>query len=335
MDYLQNLTRKAKAIILILILLDNAVLFGGWWLGRHLLGLSTPLLIARVAILAIIEALALSLFSGAYLMQPLKSLWNTLTQLSPGETPNMTNADKLSFGRELVTHLVHRIYQIANVAEQAKVGVTKEMSDLSRNFIAQSLPLPFFVLDSSENIKFANQAAADYLGMPTIDLIGKNVYMELDMSFPSENTFDRWLNQAKASSATAGTSWERVRLNVRDNHPTHLFDLAAYYNRDNSDGNATLLVLFDHTKQYSQDDQAISYVALTVHELRAPLTLLRGYIEVMQEEFDGKVDPELQSFMDKMKVQADQLMAFVNNILNVARVDSDQLELKLEEADWT
>jgi two-component system sensor histidine kinase VicK len=35
-----------------------------------------------------------------------------------------------------------------------------------------------------------------------------------------------------------------------------------------------------------------------------------------------------------MRSQAEQLMAFVNNILNVARVDDDQLELRLEEADW-
>jgi signal transduction histidine kinase len=35
-----------------------------------------------------------------------------------------------------------------------------------------------------------------------------------------------------------------------------------------------------------------------------------------------------------MQAQADQLMAFVNNILNVARVDDNQLELTLEPEDW-
>jgi signal transduction histidine kinase len=113
-----------------------------------------------------------------------------------------------------------------------------------------------------------------------------------------------------------------------------LFDLAAYYNRDNSDNNDTMVVLFDHTKQYSQDDQAVSFIALSVHELRTPLTLLRGYMEVFEEELTGKVDPELQNFILKMRSQADQLMAYVNNILNVARVDDDQLELRLEEGDW-
>jgi signal transduction histidine kinase len=157
--------------------------------------------------------------------------------------------------------------------------------------------------------------------------------MILDMAFPSEDTFDTWLKTVKQRTATASNSWERVRLNVRENHPTLLFDLAAYYNQGNGD-NTTMLVLFDHTKQYSQDDQAVSFVALTVHELRTPLTLLRGYIEVFQQELKGKVTPELEDFLDKMRASSDQLMAFVSNILNVARIDGDQLELRLSEEDW-
>ncbi len=158
--------------------------------------------------------------------------------------------------------------------------------------------------------------------------------MVADMSFPSENTFDRWLKDVKSNSATASMSWERVRLNVLDNHPTRLFDLAAYYNKDNPERNETLIVFFDHTKQYSQEDQAVSFIALSVHELRTPLTLLRGYIEALTNEFRDSADQELQEFMLKMNATAQQLTVFVNNILNVARVDNDQLQLQLHEENW-
>jgi signal transduction histidine kinase len=113
-----------------------------------------------------------------------------------------------------------------------------------------------------------------------------------------------------------------------------MFDLAAYYNKDNPDQLETMLVLFDHTKAYSQDDQAISFIALSVHELRTPLTLLRGYIEAFEDEFAGKLSPDMNDFMFKMSATAQQLMAFVNNILNVARIDDDQLVLQLHEENW-
>ena len=49
-------------------------------------------------------------------------------------------------------------------------------------------------------------------------------------------------------------------------------------------GYETVLVLFDHSKFYDQQDTSSSYIAMAVHELRTPLTILRGYIEVFEEE---------------------------------------------------
>ncbi len=68
--------------------------------------------------------------------------------------------------------------------------------------------------------------------------------------------------------------------------------------------------------------------------MRSPLTLLRGYIEVLDEELDGKMDAETAQYLQKMKVAAQTLTTFVNNILNVARIEGDQLELQLHEENW-
>src|SRR5690606_17714552 len=65
-----------------------------------------------------------------------------------------------------------------------------------------------------------------------------------------------------------------------------------------------------------------------------PLTTLRGYIEVFEDELAGKLTPEMSGFMHKMQASAQQLTSFVSNILNVARVEEDQLFLQLREEDW-
>lgn len=335
MDHLQQLQSHIRKYLFSLIFTENVVLIVLWWAGTTY----TDLDVFALLVISLVTSLTLSVViiyvASSFVIQPLQALWQAILHLSPNEhgfaPPNLKN---LPIGRELVASLTAQIYQLADVAQRAAGTSVQESFDLKRNFIAQNMPLPLFVLDPTETIQFANAAAAEYIGTPVADLLGKNIYMVLDMSFPSEDTFDKWLKQAKLNSATASTSWERVRLTVRDNHPTLLFDLAAYYNRDNAQKFETMLLLFDHTKQYSQDDQAISFIALSVHELRTPLTLLRGYIEVLEEELEGKVDPELQGFLLKMRAQAEQLTAFVNNILNVARVDDDQLELQLQEENW-
>jgi signal transduction histidine kinase len=334
MDHLQQFRRHLFLVVFGIVFAENALLIAAWQLSNQSDGSSLIVLIGASGGALLVSLVTASLVS-TLAARPLQTIWQAILHISPSEhgfpAPEL---DKLRLGRELVTNLLGQIYQLNEVTSETAANVQKENKDLSHNFIAQSLPLPLFTLDAAENIKFANQAAADYIGIKVADLINKNIYMVLDMSFPSESTFDSWLKTAKTAKATTSNTWERVRLNVRDQHPELLFDLAAYYNRDNPDQIETMLILFDHTKMYSQDDQAISFVALSVHELRTPLTLLRGYIEVFEEELSDKVTPELKDFIDKMSAQAEQLMAYVNNILNVARIDNDQLELRLQEASW-
>ncbi len=335
MDHLQQLRERFRQIIFGLLLVENLLLLAAWWFGSQHYGQVTVVVLVGGAMLSLLLTLLVMVLLTNLVIQPVQALWQAVLHLSPTEhgiaAPNI---DKLLVGKELVTALSFQIYQFADVANKAAAEARAKNSDISRNFVAQNLPLPLFIMDPSDTILFANEAAVKYIGISAADLVGKNVYMVLDMSFPSEDTLDNWLKQVKIKSATAAASWERVRLNVRDNHPVRLFDLAAYYNRDNSNQMEVMLALFDHTKQYSQDDQAVSFIALSVHELRTPLTLLRGYIEVLEDEIDTSKDPELKNFMEKMRSQAEQLMAFVNNILNVARVDDDQLQLQLEKGDW-
>ena len=337
MDHISRLIRQSKLSLFIALLIDNLILVGGWWLLNHILKLSAPELIIFLTVLALAETALFATALGSFLMQPIKAIWQVIVHLSPSEhgvaAPQPAS---LKFGRELVTNLSAQVYQLATIADRAQPATTAAApAVVNKSFVANNLPLPLFVLDETETILFANEAAAKYIGQPTTELKGKNIYMVLDMAFPSESTLDQWLKKAKEQNATASMSWERVRLSVLDNHPTRLFDLAAYYNKGNPNHYETMLVLFDHTQEYSQDEQAVSFIALSVHELRTPLTLLRGYIEAFEDEMGGKLSPELNDFMQKMSATAQQLTAFVSNILNVARIDDDQLQLELREEDWS
>ena len=333
MNNLQKLTDQTRVYLATVLLLQNLVLLG-WICAAWHFDLSLYLFIPVTASLAIISLLVVSLMASHHVTQPGRVIQQALLHLSPTEhgtqAPNLT---KLRYGRELLTTLVGQIYQFANLANGEANQLLAKQSSLKNDFVATNMPLPLLVLDASETITFVNQAAVTYLHKSEEDIIGQSVYSVLDMSFPNENTFDDWLSKVKGNTATADAHWERVRLGLPDQSSVQ-FDLAAYYNQGNSRGYETMLLLFDHTDQYSQDDQAVSFIALAVHELRTPLTLLRGYIETFQDEFAGKLDPELDSFMHRMAASGEQLAAFVNNILDVARVEDNQLILELHEENW-
>ncbi len=335
MDNLDRLQSQLRWVIFAVLLGGNLLLLFIWWLVFENLELPSDQALVISLIGAVIVSLVLATVSSRLGLEPVKSIWQAVLHVnSKDQAVAAPRTDDLRLGRELVTGLVSQIYQLADVSSRLASETERQQRGLDHNFIAKNLPLPLIVLDADETITYANGAATNYLGSKQDELIGKSVYTALDMSFASQETFDKWLKATKNHNATAHNTWERVKLNIGANHPALLFDLAVYYNKDNPDKTETILVLFDHTKQYSQDDQAVNFIALTVHELRTPLTLLRGYIEVLEDELTGNIDSELQDFIEKMRAQADQLMAFVNNILNVTRVDDDQLELQLQEESW-
>jgi len=335
MEYLRKFTGQVRSRLFVVLVVDNLIFLADWVITDKLLHLSGIGLAGALIIVPLLSLTLLPWLNTRYLAQPTKLISEAIMHIAP-ETADTVPSPKLesaSLGKELVSTMVHQLYQLATLAdEQAKAK--GQPNDLHKNFIATVLPLPLITLDTNQTILFANKAACDYLQVHEVDIVGQNFYSVADMAFPDDQTLDSWLKDAKATKATAIGSWERVRLEVSESRPLRLFDLAAYYNKANPDHIETMLVLFDHTSQYSQDDQAISFIALSVHELRTPLTLLRGYIEAFEDEFAGKLSPEMNDFMFKMSASAQQLTAFVNNILNVARVDDDQLVLQLHEENW-
>lgn len=335
MDHLQKFTSQIRTRLVGILLLNNLFVLIGWWMVDHFLyldGIYNLLSIAGVALLGLI---LIPWLSATYIAQPTKFIWQAVLHIAPDAANSPApNLKKAYFGRELVTALVTHVYQLASVAENIEKLASKKRHDLKAEFVANSIPLPVIVLDKNMNILFANEALLTYIDRPEADTVGQNVYLVLDMLFSNQHTFDTWLERVRSNQVTATRTWERVRLNLTEKKETKLFDLVAYYNQDNPEGLEIVLALFDRTRQYSQDEQAMGFLALAVHELRTPLTLLRGYIDVFEEEFEGKLTPELTDFMRKMKATAQQLTTFIGNVLNVSRFENDQLILKLREEKW-
>jgi signal transduction histidine kinase len=335
MDYLQKFVAQVRTQLLVLLLVNNVMIITAWWLTQYVFHLEPIWILIAITGVAFVGLIVLPLITTKFITEPMRLIWQAILHIAP-DVANVPAPDlkKASLGHELVTYLAAHVYQLASVVTDLEKTSANKPLDLSSDFVANSMPLPLIILDKNQIILFANNAMGVYLERQPQELIGQNVYSVLDMSFNSTQTFDAWLQNAKTNEAVAAQSWERVRIDVGEYRTRRQFDLAAYYNKNNPQGFETMLVFFDHSKRYARDDQALSFVALTVHELRTPVTLLRGYIEALEEDLEGKMDGEMADFMRKMRVSAQSLSAFINNMLNVARVENNQLVLKLHEDEW-
>jgi signal transduction histidine kinase len=271
---------------------------------------------------------------AAVALGPLKALAQAIVHVDPDHqgTP-APNLDQLRVGHDLVTNLALQVYQFASQQNSTDLIEHRKAVIQAANIVSR-LPLPMFVFNNGLLVTNASIAALDYCGVSSAELFGKPIFDNLELEFGTEDTLETWIAACQDNKVTDNAYWERVRVRGKDG-TLRQCDLSAHYNRDNPSGADYIVTVFDRTKQYNQDDESVGFVALAVHELRTPLTMLRGYIEVFEEELGDNLNDELKDFMLKMEASANQLSSFVHNILNVARIENDQLALHLSEESWS
>lgn len=341
MDSLKKLSNDLTLYGFFWLFIGNLLGIGSYLLTRNVLGLNTAVSATICVLVALFTALGTSKLVVLAATQPLKAVWQAIWHISPsGNLVAAPNTDILTHGRELATSLVRQIYELANSSQQPvqasaqPAAPVRSVASVTPSAIFDYLPIPVIALDKNDKVIVCNNQASAYIGQSTDACLGKSIYDVMQLSFQDNKTLESWINSSKSSAATSICSWDRVRLQLTEDKGIKQFDMVARYSRDDHNNYETMLAFFDHTDKYATEDNSTSYVAMAVHELRTPLTVLRGYIEVFEDELDEKLTPELRDFMHKMSASAQTLTAFVSNILNVARVDENQLNLSLHEANW-
>jgi signal transduction histidine kinase len=75
------------------------------------------------------------------------------------------------------------------------------------------------------------------------------------------------------------------------------------------------------------------FFALVSHELRTPLTSIMGYLELVVEDAEDKLDEEGRNNLEVMRRNADRLLRLVGDILLVAQVQAGTFTLATEPTD--
>ena len=63
------------------------------------------------------------------------------------------------------------------------------------------------------------------------------------------------------------------------------------------------------------------------HDIRTPMNVILGYAQLMESELDGKDMPETLEHLEKLQQSGDLLLSIINNVLDMARIESGRMEL--------
>lgn len=194
------------------------------------------------------------------------------------------------------------------------------------------------VCDEQDNLLLVNKAAEKFFGLPKERIIGRNYLSFLEMircqdienlfahyrqatpgeSLQSEFRFIRSLDQKQllgwaTSSAIIGRGGKRLlQIIVRD--ATQEEEI-----RRNLEKAATEMARLNQMKN--------SFLGLASHELKTPLTIIMGYVELLTTEMADQLSSATAEMVGHIARAAERLAEIVRDMVDVSMLDDRTIEL--------
>ena len=201
---------------------------------------------------------------------------------------------------------------ISTLASQAALAVTNirlyltvEVSRRQMEAILNSTPDPVIVTDASNRLILANPAAAQVFGIRKGQ--DEQPYIEKTIQVNA-------LNELLTSSSTAERRSAEVRM---PDGKTYLAMASAM----SADGRTVgrVCILRDVTQLKEIDTLKSDFVSTVSHDLRSPLTLMRGYTSML--EMAGELNEQQKNYVRMIMQGVDNMAKLVNNLLDLGRID--------------
>jgi len=283
-----------------------------------------------IALSAIISS-TISLAVFAYASRPAKDLLSAVIHIS-GEPTDSTppNPNDARFEKNGLKTALQTLYELSSKTTESRpidtptspnspapIASARSAVETALNAIASG----FVILHHDRSIAYSNKSAPVHINADSVPV--------LNLLFNGTDTLDAWLDDCEQHAVHAEHIWTRIPDRLPDEEGRRLYDVLASY--DKGAENETILTLVDRTATYEVSEQELDFIAFAAHELRGPITVIRGYLDVLEEELGDVLQDDQHELFRRLTVSANRLSGYINNILNTSRYDRRHLKVHLAE----
>jgi signal transduction histidine kinase len=78
------------------------------------------------------------------------------------------------------------------------------------------------------------------------------------------------------------------------------------------------------------DESKSQFVTIVTHELKIPMTSIRGYADLIRQGTVGPVTDEQVRFLDTIRTNVDRMAELVSDLSDISRIETGRLKVSLE-----
>jgi PAS domain S-box-containing protein len=236
-----------------------------------------------------------------------------------------------------------------------------EDADQSRRFreLLEAAPDAILEVDQEGRIQLMNAVTESLFGYSKDELLGQSVDMLLPEAMRQHHAPQRsnyWRNPVTRPMGRSRTFWALrkdgtqfpVEISLSPVHSEHGVRVGAIIRdvterklaeeefrsmekRFHRELAATNRELQRRNEEVERANQLKSeFLASMSHELRTPLHTIIGFSELLREELQGPLNPKQRRFIEHIHRDSKHLLALINDILDLSRIESGRVELHAE-----
>lgn len=84
--------------------------------------------------------------------------------------------------------------------------------------------------------------------------------------------------------------------------------------------------LYDAVQHANQEKNR--FISVISHELRIPMTSIRGYTDLLRQQAVGPINEQQRSFLETIRNNVDRMAALVSDLSDISRIESGRLKLE-------
>lgn len=189
------------------------------------------------------------------------------------------------------------------------------------------------VLDAGGRVRTANSAMVALCGYPQADLVGRDLAVLLAARDARGLLAAPGSNPAVRLRSVRALPEQQVHIRGRDGAEIVVRVTGRYLRRPDGSVDAIVLGLRAPHRPRGSGPEGAEVISTVSHELRSPLTSVRGFTSLLLNRWDRIPDEQKRVMLEQVHHDADRVTRLVNELLDISRLESGRLVLRRQMVD--
>ena len=191
------------------------------------------------------------------------------------------------------------------------------------------IPDAVIQLDGDRRIVAVNEAASALTRFAPSELLGRDAAEVFEpRTVDGRPVWPNGWHPAAGLRSVRSMPEQEMLLRRADGASVRAFVTGSYQRSAAGTLEGAVLVLREAGKRVHKATSGIEMVSTVSHELRSPLTSVKGYTSLLLSRWDRIADDKKREMLDQVNHDADRVHRLITELLDISRLETDKLVLR-------